>query len=78
MRDEVGHVHQRLVTLAVYCRLGGVSVFAASCPWPTDTTSATVDLSGNNGVAVAATADVASTGDVASIPFFFGEGSQRE
>ena len=61
MSAEVGHVHQRLAILAVYCRLGGVSEFA-KCPGRVDTNPVTVDLSGIDGVAVGAAGDIAGAG----------------
>jgi hypothetical protein len=47
LSDEIGHIHQRLVTFAVYCRLGGASEIAASSPGAADINSAAVDLSGS-------------------------------
>jgi hypothetical protein len=63
LTDEVGHVNQRLATLAVYCRLGG-SFECTSSAAAAAATSASVGISVNDGVAIDGIAPSTASGSV--------------
>ena len=67
LTDEVGHVNQRLATLAVYCRLGG-SFECTSSAAAAAATPASVGISVNDGVAIDGIAPSTASGSVGAPP----------